>query len=273
MKDILESAWHMAGTEQPFMFNPDDFAVINDNWPDGSDDIFYTYADGSNVLRMVSGKGEEIPSHYFFYSASDRRLTEFLNGEAAAVYSLDKFPEPTAAPTPEPTPTPSPEPSRFPAWTPSPTPTPVPVPVKTATLYAVFSEKDNLTRRIAHKYTGELTVFDLAKALSEATGLDFALSAFEPASDGLVVEWSPASTLIQGLGNRKPAFAFNSQDDLNWFMMDSLYYTLKENLGQLNIYYTSEKGDPLVVPREGGKTTFSKDTPYLGSAFYIEHAN
>ncbi|MDR2750949.1 MAG: hypothetical protein LBC41_09830, partial [Clostridiales bacterium] len=236
LRDLLGTSWYLAGTETAFMFNPDDFSAINDNWPDGSDTIYYSYVDGTNVIRLVTGAGTELPNHFFTYFPNARQLIERVNGEVISAYSLDKNSAPYDPQLP-------PEPS--------PTPSPVPTPTeaaKTATLYAVFSESDDLMRLIEYPYDSTLDAQVLANGLSGATGLNFQIFGLELASDGLVVNWSSESTLLKGLTNEEPVFYFNDSDSLNWFMLDSLYYTLKENLTFLNIYYTSSNGNPLVVP-------------------------
>jgi hypothetical protein len=275
MRDILENPWYLAGTQAPFMFNPDDFASINDNWPDYTGNVYYLYEEGSNVLRLVDGSGVLDPDHYFTFYPSERRMTEYLNGAALTTYSLDKPKEKAVSPTPAPTLTPAATETPTPTKTQTPSPTPTAAPTKAATLHLVFSESDNLVKNVDYFHTVELTANDLCLALSEATGLVFEIEGVEETSDGIAVDWSPSATLLQGLGANyeNTVYSFNDTDSLNWFMMDSMYYTLQEHLNQINIYFTANNGGPLIVPCEGGKNTFSKDTPYLGSSFYIAHSN
>lgn len=60
------------------------------------------------------------------------------------------------------------------------------------------------------------------------------------------MDWAADSTLIAGLDDReqKEEFHFFDADSMRWFMMDSLWQTLKENFNR-DIYYTMNgvKGD------------------------------
>lgn len=138
-------------------------------------------------------------------------------------------------------------------------------------LYAVFSA-DNI-KEYPLEYTGEKkNAEELAQELSGLAGLDFFITTTKT-DDGLIVDWAADSTLIAGLDDReqKEDFFFFDNVSLSWFMMDSLWYTLTENLDVENIYYTMDGGQELVVKELYPVSEFPSDTPYMGSEFYYAH--
>lgn len=140
-------------------------------------------------------------------------------------------------------------------------------------LYAVFSAED--VREYPIEYTGaQKTAEELADELSELTGLDFIIT-ISKNSDGWIVDWSADSTLVAGLHDReqKEEFFFFDQDTLSWFMMDSLWRTLTENLDTENIYYTMDGGKELVFTELYPVSEFPSDVPYMGSEFYYAHTD
>ena len=144
---------------------------------------------------------------------------------------------------------------------------------QTDILYAVFGA-DNV-KEYPIEYTGEKkTAEELAQELSKLTGLDFNITASKT-DDGWVVDWAADSTLIAGLDNReqKEEFFFFDFNSLNWFMMDSLWRTLTENLNAENIYYTMDGGKELTFEELYPVNEFPSDIPYMGSEFYFAHSD
>ncbi|MDD6032937.1 MAG: hypothetical protein PUC47_05545 [Oscillospiraceae bacterium] len=145
---------------------------------------------------------------------------------------------------------------------------------QTAVLYAVFNGGEVKEYPVA--YTGaQITAEELADELTGLTGLDFTITASK-GTDGLTVDWAADSTLLAGLGGReqKTDFFFFDSDSLGWFMMDSLWKTLTENLGVEDIYYTMDGGQELVVGTMSPPLNeFPSDTPYMGSEFYEAHSD
>lgn len=144
---------------------------------------------------------------------------------------------------------------------------------QTDILYAVFSAED--VKEYPIEYTGvQKTAEELAHELSELTGLDFIITASK-AEDGWIVDWSADSTLIAGLDDReqKKEFHFFDYDSMSWFMMDSLWRTLTENLDAENIYYTMDGGRELVLEKMSPVKEFPSDIPYMGSEFYSAHTD
>ena len=121
--------------------------------------------------------------------------------------------------------------------------------------------------------------FYLADELSEWTGLNFSLNDVRLDEDSITVDWAADSTLIAGLGNRaqKDDFHFYDAVSLNWFMMDSLAQTLKQNLEVTTVYYCSNgKSIPFTNPEDmaaQGLPELPVDQPYEGSTFFVTHAN
>lgn len=144
---------------------------------------------------------------------------------------------------------------------------------QTDVLYAVFSAED--VKEYPVEYTGaQKTAEELAHELSELTGLDFIITASK-ADDGWIVDWTADSTLVAGLDDREQEkeFFFFDQDSLCWFMMDSLWRTLTENLDAENIYYTMDGGQELAFEELSPVNEFPSDIPYMGSEFYSAHAD
>ena len=144
---------------------------------------------------------------------------------------------------------------------------------QTDILYAVFSAED--VKEYSIEYTGaKKTAEKLAQELTELTGLDFIITASKT-DDGWIVDWAADSTLIAGLDDReqKEEFHFFDQDSLRWFMMDSLWRTLTENLNVENIYYTMDGGRELALEELYPVSEFPSDIPYMGSEFYFAHAD
>jgi hypothetical protein len=123
-----------------------------------------------------------------------------------------------------------------------------------------------------------LTAFALADGLSEWTGLDFTLNDVTLGEDSVTVDWSAEATFIAGLGDReqKAEFHFYDAVSLNWFMMDSLAQTLKNNLDVSVVYYSSDGGPVTFTNPEDmaaqGLPELPVDQPYESSAFFVTHA-
>ena len=142
---------------------------------------------------------------------------------------------------------------------------------QTDVLYAVFSAED--VKEYPIEYTGaQKTAEELAHELTGLTGLDFIITASK-ADDGWIVDWAADSTLVVGLDDReqKEEFFFFDYDSMCWFMMDSLWRTLTENLNAENIYYTMDGGRELVLEKMSPAQEFPSDIPYMGSGFYFAH--
>jgi len=162
--------------------------------------------------------------------------------------------------------------------------TPMPDDEFTLTLYAVFLGDDRLHETVPLPIVNEsaspsLITFYLAEELSKWTGYDFTLNDVRFGEDSVTVDWSKDSTLIAGSDNmnQKEDFHFLDVVSLNWFMMDSLAMTLKNNLNIMKVYYCSD-GGPVTFTNpedmaEQGLPELPVDQSYEGSAFFMAHAD
>ncbi len=152
------------------------------------------------------------------------------------------------------------------------------VQAKEAELYADFAisasanTSSNKTKKVP---LDAITVEALAKELSAWTGLDFTLNKVTTNKDAIIVDWSPQSTLIANLDNRKQKeeFHFFDADSLRWFMMNSLLGTIQKNFGDVVVYYTMDGGKDLTFEELSLVKHFPKNSPFMGSAFYDAHAD
>ncbi len=121
----------------------------------------------------------------------------------------------------------------------------------------------------------QVTAEALAKELSAWTGLDYTLNKVTMGKDAIVVDWSPKSTLIANLDDRKQKeeFFFFDADSMRWFMLESLYHTLSKNFKNIPIYYTMDGGKVLSFEELSLLKSFPKDKPYKGKMFYTTHAD
>ena len=125
-----------------------------------------------------------------------------------------------------------------------------------------------IERRL-HYFKGPLTVETLAEGLSSWTGLDFSVSVAK--SDlSVAVDWAARSALLAG-GKPNGDFNLSGAETREWFMLDSLWRTITENFGELDVYYTMNGGKELKVPTIGYPSVFPLDIPYLGCQFYCAH--
>lgn len=137
------------------------------------------------------------------------------------------------------------------------------------------SEEPNRKEK-SYPYYGQLDLEALPEQLSSWTGLDFTLNSITTTDKGIVVDWAKGSTLIAGLDDReqKEEFRFLDADSLRWFMLDSLYQTLKTNQSSGgDIFYTMDGGKELALEDLSPVSAFTLDTPYMGSAFYFAHSD
>lgn len=141
---------------------------------------------------------------------------------------------------------------------------------QTAVLYTQYGDSEFKTYET--EYYGELTPELLADSLSDLTGLDFFVG-FTEDDNTLYADWRLDSTLVANLDNReqKEEFFFFDADSMRWFMMDSLWMTLKENLGVEDIYYTMDGGQELEFEYLYATDIIPSDFPYPGYMFFKAH--
>lgn len=138
-----------------------------------------------------------------------------------------------------------------------------------------------------HYSCQDISAEELVNSLSWSSGLDFYVAITGREDGGINVDWATDSSLIigeppedneerlAGLPSRLGDYLhFYDADSLRWFMMDSLYHTLRENgIGGEEIYYTMNGGQELVFEELYPFRVFPLDVPYLGSAFYFAHCD
>lgn len=132
----------------------------------------------------------------------------------------------------------------------------------TGTLYAVLS-KGNIKETDFGYEDGKLTVLQVANALSEWTGLNFAVTSSMNDDGSIVIDWSANSTLVAGLGNteQKDEFFMHDVDTLSWFMMNSLCKSVRDNMDGVDVFYSMNGGEPLDLPEVPG-ASFSPGVAY-----------
>ncbi len=116
-----------------------------------------------------------------------------------------------------------------------------------------------------------LTPMALAKALSQWTGLDFALVGAKVQGKTVTVDWSPKSTLIANMGDtpQKEEFHFFDADSMRIFMLDSLAATLRANLGVDAVFYTMDGGKGFHIK----ELSYPEGVTFTSNGFYLHEAN
>lgn len=109
------------------------------------------------------------------------------------------------------------------------------------------SGRPKVTRHALIYKKGELSVEFIADRLTELTGLNFTVSAKQDEDGTFTINWDADSTLIKGLDSAAPKEGFNlqSEEDLSWFMLNSLAYSVRKNLGENDVYYTMKRNRQL----------------------------
>jgi len=113
------------------------------------------------------------------------------------------------------------------------------------TLCAVFSADD--IREVDFGYEeGICTPLDIADALSELTGLNFDISyEIDPANNAVIIDWLETSSLATGQPPevQDEDYFFFDVVSLRWFMLNSMYTSIRENLGDMDVFYSVNGGD------------------------------
>lgn len=122
------------------------------------------------------------------------------------------------------------------------------------TMYGVFSEDYILYADLGYA-EGRLTPEQIAGALSEWTGLNFEISStFDEDAGAYIIDWSAKSSLVAGPEDQTEeqleSFRFFDADSLGWFMANSLCYTIRAEIGDVDVYYSID-GDAFELPDSG----------------------
>lgn len=110
----------------------------------------------------------------------------------------------------------------------------------TGTLYAVFDEDEVRESDFGYE-EGTCTPEKIAAALSEWTGLDFTItSELDAQYNTVIIDWSTDSAMATGQPpeTQKEEFHFYDEEQLRFFMLNSLCRTIRENMGKIDVFYT-----------------------------------
>lgn len=114
----------------------------------------------------------------------------------------------------------------------------------TATLHVVAYSEEVGQYPLA--YTGELTAEALLKGLSAVTKHDFACDSAAVEGDSVTVIWSDGATLLRPesapMRVESLDLTFYDFDSTLQFMLDSAYWTLRENLGVEKVFFATPSG-------------------------------
>lgn len=126
-------------------------------------------------------------------------------------------------------------------------------------IFAVFgNEQDSSTEFICNE---KITPARIAAGLTGWTGLKFRIKATtDDANKTITVDWLEDSSLATGTipeALREP-FSFEDSQAMRLFMLASLSKSIKENLGDFDIYFTVQGEDIAKLKLKG----VSSDTPF-----------
>lgn len=112
----------------------------------------------------------------------------------------------------------------------------------TGVIYAVLSGNENDTLSTEFSCNGGvITVERIAAGLSGWTGLKFRVSVTQDEENKkITVDWLDESSLAEGAipETTRDEFSFESADEVRIFMLNSLCCSIRENLGDYDVYYT-----------------------------------
>jgi len=155
-----------------------------------------------------------------------------------------------------------------------PTETTTGAPMQSATLVAAFGpdEESRKTYEVPVADADNFGVGEIANALTELTGISFALESALPGGGMslLMVDFSSESALVVGPPEpQKEEFHMFDRESLVLFMLDSLYFSIVENLPifgdeRHGVYFTLN-GEAISVEGLGELP----DEPYKGSGFWL----
>jgi hypothetical protein len=115
----------------------------------------------------------------------------------------------------------------------------------TGTLYAPFADID--IREMDFGYEeGKCTPERIAEALTEWTGLVYDITAtVDLEYNTVIVDWKSDSSFAKGEPPipQKEGFEFYDQETMRWFMLNSLYNTIRVNMGINDVYYSIDGSD------------------------------
>ena len=109
---------------------------------------------------------------------------------------------------------------------------------------------------------------ELSQALTETTGIPFAFT-LEHNGDRWTVKWQKDSALWNhDMPQGNPEYVFYDDDLMHWFLMDTVWCTLKEAYGATEVSYRSTDGGSLKMESLWPLEHFDLSQPYRGSSWY-----
>jgi hypothetical protein len=155
-------------------------------------------------------------------------------------------------------------------------------PAQTATLVIDRSctlegpAKPEAVTRLEYGYDADelMSVELLARGLTAATGLNFALTDSGTGKGGAWADWSMEASFQKPYGSvdQKEEYYVPDAVGLAWLMLESLFRSVQENFGgspPVEVYYTMDDYKPLAAGAISFPSTFPTEDPYVGCSAYV----
>lgn len=139
---------------------------------------------------------------------------------------------------------------------------------KTAILYCVYGSRIDMTEI---EWEGDfLDSKFLISELSKYTGINMNCANAFSGKGGISVDFDNSSPLFGGelYITDSPKYRMDNYDSAVWFILDSIYETLKNNNGGNVDIYFSKMGENIVL-KTSPEVTIEMTKPYRGSSAYI----
>lgn len=133
---------------------------------------------------------------------------------------------------------------------------------KEGLLYAVMSGGQEDKTTVFSFTGGDYTPERIAAGFSGWTGLKFRItSETDEANKKISITWLEDSSFFTGSPDNgdNPNFKFNDSKEMRTFMLNSLYKTIQENMGDYDVFYSLESGD---INTLGLNADFSSSVPF-----------
>ena len=133
---------------------------------------------------------------------------------------------------------------------------------KEGLLYAVSSDGSEDKTTVFSFMGGDYTPERIAAGFSGWTGLKFRISSeTDEENKKISITWLEESSFYAGNPDNgdNPNFSFSDSKEMRTFMLNSLYKTIIENMGDYEVYYSLENGD---INNLGLDAEFSSSQPF-----------
>ncbi len=126
-------------------------------------------------------------------------------------------------------------------------------------------------------YAAPLTAEIIVQELTNHTGLNFSINSVTVKnSTSVFVDWADDATLITNTGYSalKPDFSeINSSEAMRWFMLDTLWMSLKDNFEIDYLYFTMNGGEVLKLNDFNPSLNFDFTQPYTGNPYNYDYSH